>query len=316
MSKSGFNHILRKFYKNKIIIIMYHNFYDENHKKHTNVGLDISCFEKQLQYLRTYYNPISLHELVNYIQNEVPIPENAAVLTFDDGYMNNYTLAFPLLEKYQIPATIFMTMDFIYNSLWIWVNALEYIISKASIKHFSISIPDRGLVTFTIENEEEKAKVYKQLKEMLKEFHPSMIDNIISELKKNLNVKIGYNEVINYQMLDESTIKKMSSPLVDFGSHTLSHPILTRLNTEEVIHEIKDSKEILERILGEEVEYFCYPNGDYNEEIVAIVKEHYKAALSTDSGFVDKSSNIFLLPRIAAKADFDHFVWSLVHPET
>ncbi len=316
LCKSHIHHTLRIINKQKIVVLMYHNFHQPNSRDHINVSLDITIFERQIKYLKKYYNIISLQELVDYLNGKISIPKYSVVLTFDDGYMNNYTLAYPILKKYDVPVSIFLTADFINRDSWIWVNTLEYIISQTKIDSLKINIPNNGESYFRLLNRTDKSKAYKILKNLLKNLHPSELIKLLLQIQQDLKVKIDPQNAINYRMLDYSTIKKMSPQYVEFGSHTLTHPILTKLTRTESIHEIRDSKTALENKINKKIRFFCYPNGDYNNEIVEITSKYYDAALSTDSNFVDRKSNIFTLNRVAAKADFNHFMWSLVHPTT
>lgn len=316
LCKSYFHHILRKKFKHKVIIIMYHNFNESKNNAHKNVCLNINSFEKQIKYLKKYYNVISLEKLIDYIKSKQKIPNYSVVITFDDGYMNNYTLAYPLLKKYNVHASIFLTVNNIKNDTWLWVNKLEYIISTTEKTSIDINIPDTGTLHLNLQDTSKKKDAYHTLKELLKNLHPKELKRLLIQIQKKFEVEIDYKVIDNYKMLNFQVIKKMSPRLVDFGSHTLTHPILTKLTHAEYKNEIINSKTTLEKILNRKVKFFCYPNGNYNQEIIEIVSKHYTAAVSTEGDFINPHTNLFTLNRVSARADFDHFKWSLVHPTT
>ena len=101
-------------------------------------------------------------------------------------------------------------------------------------------------------------------------------------------------------LMDKITIRKLRLNNITFGSHTLTHPFLTRIDRARQASEIADSKSVLEDVLGEEVEFFCYPAGDYNEEVVKLAREAgYQAGLTCDRGAATSNEDPLTLPRKA-----------------
>ncbi len=101
-------------------------------------------------------------------------------------------------------------------------------------------------------------------------------------------------------LMDKATIRELQSSKIVFGSHTLTHPFLTRIDPERQAREIAESKSALEDLLGEEVTSFCYPAGDYDEKVVKLVREAgYKAALTCDRGAATPGEDPLKLPRKA-----------------
>ncbi|MBU2222001.1 MAG: polysaccharide deacetylase family protein, partial [Candidatus Omnitrophica bacterium] len=144
-------------------------------------------------------------------------------ITFDDGYWDNYTYAFPVLKKYNLPATIFLITDEIGN-------------------------------------------------------------------------KVGLGDKLNW----EDVILMQDSGLINFGSHTLSHHVLTEIRSEDELRkEILSSKKILEERLGRPINTFCYPKGFFNQRVKELVKEAgYKAAVATSPGRNFPGDDVFALKRI------------------
>jgi peptidoglycan/xylan/chitin deacetylase (PgdA/CDA1 family) len=174
----------------------------------------------------TDYKVISLKELSIKISQKESFSPKSVVLTFDDGYEDNYLTAFPILKKYNFPATIF-------------------------------------LVTARIGN-------------------------------KNYVNKRG----INLPMLDWNQIKEMhNSGLIDFEPHTVNHPKLSKIKLAEAEREILESKELIEKELNKECNFFTYPYGDYDEKILDLVRKNFKASLTISGGFVGLGSDNNLLPR-------------------
>jgi peptidoglycan/xylan/chitin deacetylase (PgdA/CDA1 family) len=116
------------------------------------------------------------------------------------------------------------------------------------------------------------------------------------------------------KLMDRDTVRQLQGENLTFGSHTLSHPNLTRISPEQRTKEIFRSKAELEDLLGEEVKYFCYPNGDFDNDVVAMVREAgYRAAVSCVRGSATASDTIFALPRkaISFGDSLVGFLWKL-----
>ena len=116
--------ILRRFQKNRVLILMYHRFSN----KEEPFKIPQKVFENQILFLKKKYNFISLKYYSEVLdEKKADLPTNPIILTIDDGYEDNYTFAYPILKKYSIPATIFLATDFISHRAWLWSNKLEYI---------------------------------------------------------------------------------------------------------------------------------------------------------------------------------------------
>jgi peptidoglycan/xylan/chitin deacetylase (PgdA/CDA1 family) len=213
----------------KALIICYHCVKDEanSYLRPTKVA----DFENQMQYLSKVCNPVSLESLAQHFQNGTSLPSRAIAVTFDDGYQDNYENAYPILRKYKMPATIFLTTRFI----------------------------DTG------------------------EIPPW---------------DKGYYKAEKVLMLSWEQVRQMSHNGISFGSHTLTHPFLTRISAKQAREEIHLSKDIIEQQIGRPVTMFSYPSGDFDSEIKGIVKEAgYSAAVSTIPGYNSTRDDVHALKR-------------------
>ncbi len=213
----------------KALVICYHCIKDEAwpHLRPTK----IADFEKQMQYLSKAYNPISLERMAQHIQNGTSLPSKAIAVTFDDGYQDNYENAYPILKKYNIPATFFLTTGFIgTGEIPVWDK--EYYTAEKAL------------------------------------------------------------------MLSWEQVREMSYSDISFGSHTLTHPFLTRIPRKQAQREIRLSKDIIEQQIGKTVTTFAYPSGNFDSEIKGIVKEAgYSAAVSTIAGHNSAHDDVHALKR-------------------
>jgi peptidoglycan/xylan/chitin deacetylase (PgdA/CDA1 family) len=187
------------------------------------------AFTAQMEYLRAHgYQVLSLAEAVHYLTAHTPFSEKSVVLTFDDGFSDNYEHAFPVLERLQLPATIFL--------------AASYVGSER-------------LPTLT-----------------RTDFIP--------------------------QPLTWEQVREMQGHGVEFGSHTLTHLMLSQATLQDVRYEVRESKRLIEDRLGAPVHFFCYPRGDFTRSVQQIVRdEGYRAACTIRPGVNDWRSNLFTLRR-------------------
>jgi peptidoglycan/xylan/chitin deacetylase (PgdA/CDA1 family) len=223
----------KRYFKQYItIILMYHRINDTNNDQ--DISVSPKNFKFQIKYLKRNFDVISLDELIKRLKQNYLLERDVVAITFDDGYKDNFTNAYPILEKYDIPATVFI------------------------------------------------------------------ITGLINQ---------------NSKMLSSEEIIKMRKKNITFGSHTVTHKVLSEIERDSALLEIRASKSVLEDILQEEIKYFAYPCGkigrDFNEESIQMVKKTgYLAAFSTDNGCINRDSNLFALNRIGIR-NFPLFVFKV-----
>jgi peptidoglycan/xylan/chitin deacetylase (PgdA/CDA1 family) len=255
-------------------------------------------FEKRINYLRKHYTFISLDEYADLYCNKKKAPPNSLVLTFDDGYKCLYSTVYPILKRCSIPATIFLTTNFIEHKTPLLPNKVLYIIGNTKVRNFKL--PELSPVNYSFSNEKERLAIYKDISSRLKYFANGQKERIIDNLQKLLCVDLSRLENESW-MLSWDEIKEMyESKLISFESHTLSHPILTCIPAEEIEKEMVSPKKIIEDRLGNKVRFFAYPNGrkkDYNESIKAAAKQCGYSMAFTTLEVTDHANDEFEIPR-------------------
>lgn len=269
------------------------------HKVNTGkdpLGLTISpdVFARQVQYLKEQYVLIPLSEAVDRLQSSA-IDRDYTVITFDDGYRDNYTEAYPILKSFRASATIFVTHDAVESGTTAW-HRVDTAIRES--RRELLDLTGFGLGRFSLESRREREQVIGELHRRLKK----MSDADRQAVAAHVFTQHGDPAAGERIMLSWDEIREMQQDgLMSIGSHTLSHPILTRVPKEAALAEVRDSKVLLEEKLGRPVEFFAYPNGgrgDFNEDIVAMVKGcGYRAALSTIPPRGRVLKDLFSLPR-------------------
>ncbi len=187
-------------------------------------------FRRQMKFLSEMgYNVVALNKLVGVLANKQKHSPKTVALTFDDGFQNFYTTAFPILKEYGFQATVFLVTDYCgkYND---WGDALP---------------------------------------------------------------KLPRSKLLSWQ-----EIKELNNYGIEFGTHTRTHPNLTKIAAAQVKDEIIDSKRVIEDSLSCEVTTFAYPYGKFNESVKQIAEKNLQAACSTNMGKVRRDSDLFSLERI------------------
>jgi peptidoglycan/xylan/chitin deacetylase (PgdA/CDA1 family) len=288
----------RNRFRNSIRILMYHRFPSE------------SRFEAQCAHLRKYYRPVSLTEAAAKLRGTDPIPDRMVVVTIDDGYRDFLENAFPALSRYEIPSTVFLTTDLPDRNTWLWVDQVTWCIRHSRVREIELKIGGRD--RWKID-----ADAAGSIKEAMKKIPDHDRLELLDRLPRLLEVELPAKPPESYAPLNWDDIRTMTKNGVDFGAHTRTHPILSRLATVEQLQaEIRGSKQRIEQETGVEVRHFCYPNGtpaDVTRQAVELVQaEGFSTAVMGTPGVNRRDTNPFELNRIAVEPQDDELRFSRV----
>lgn len=212
-------------------------------------------------------------------------------VTFDDGFEDIYTNAFPILIKYRIPFTIYLSTDFVEKKILIWWLALEKII----LTNNEVILSTNSI--YTCPDILSKRAIFKQLCDLIY----SEKGNPADVFRRLFSNYILYFEEKVANTLTWEQIREMcDSGLCTIGSHTVTHPILTNQSENEARTEIEESKRIIEKQLQREVLHFSYPYSFWNEQVQDIVLESgYKtAAMGYGGSCRYNREDLYKLPRV------------------
>ncbi|MGV8141241.1 MAG: polysaccharide deacetylase family protein [Candidatus Woesearchaeota archaeon] len=302
---TGLTCLCRSLGNRRVLILAYHRVLDVGRDfdyDRSNVSASVENFNNQMKLVSENYNVLSLDEFVEYVRDGKNFPKNSVIITFDDGYLDSYSNAYPILKKLDIPATIFLTANYIGSDKLFWWDALSYMIHNTKLKFFEIE----GLGKISLED---RLEAFNRIKALLKGMDDNTKDKMLSELSKILGVKIPKGRMF----LDWQQIKSMSKNKVSFGAHTCNHPILTNISLKDAKSEISSSKSIIEKHIGINVKSFAYPNGhkeDFNKKIMSILKDkNFECAVTYIPGWADKDSEMFALNRVFVRYDDDMIIF-------
>jgi peptidoglycan/xylan/chitin deacetylase (PgdA/CDA1 family) len=291
-------------YRDELTIIMYHGIIRSPLVVTDWCFVDEHSFSTQLEYLKKHFEIIPLSEAVERMRNG-GIKRPTAVITFDDGYQNNFDVAFPILCKEKIPATIFLTTGLIDTNDTVWYCRFNLALSQTHRPFIEWNGFKFDLSTLDL-----KAKASVAIQDNLKELPPlqlmATIRDIILKLDGDPDCSIEIGSP--YRMLNKNAIVEMAaSGLVEFGAHTHEHMILSSLSAEEQLNEIRRSVDAIHELTGRPCKSFAYPNGrmeDYDSDSI----KHLKAcgiqmALTTTAGPNNRMTPSMELRRYGVGAD-------------
>jgi peptidoglycan/xylan/chitin deacetylase (PgdA/CDA1 family) len=257
------------------LILGYHRVADVDTDVY-DVCVSTRYFDEHMVALNKFARPISLSALVQHLKDDSLPPKSVAV-TFDDGYADNLHQAKPILEKYQVPATVFVCTGFLGKEFW-W-DELERLVmsSRADLSTLHLQVGEKLFVSNQPRVSPEADTV-----ESRRQFRHALYDFILA-----LNVEGQHNAMTMIRswsgtssdkattsraMSDKELLQLADGGLIELGSHTRHHPMLPQLSFEEQKAEIVSGKDDLDEILGRTTEGFSYPNGKATPSAKQIVQ--------------------------------------------
>lgn len=229
-------------------------------------------FAAQLRTLRERCTPLAMDDVVRHLVERRPFPPHAVAVTFDDGFQNNATVAAPLLEAYEIPATFYVATGFIGSDRMFWVDALEDCVNRTSEQSFTIALGGTSQ-TFPLANRIERIAALTAVKGYCKRVDRFEKNRVLQEFAARTGIRPEVTAATNYAKMTWDDVRALdANPLFTVGSHTVNHDILTALPPEHMRTEIDNSLVTLTRELGHPIRHFSYPEGQrvhYDGTVIA-----------------------------------------------
>lgn len=261
-------------------------------------------FDSQIKILKENYNLISIEEFKYSLLNKKKFRNKSVILTFDDGYADNYLDALPILEKYSAQALFYIATGTLNTSNEYWWDAIERIIllSESQPVSSNYKIADQEFDLQNL-NPEKKQKLYESLLPLLRYMNSQKREAIILELSELFQSKVGRASHRAMTFEELQMMSKSHSTVI--GAHTHLHPSLGALSHDEQLNEIKASKSILEETLNEKIIHFSYPFGtihDYNQDTIKICKQlNFELVAANYPSLVNRTSNPYCFPRFLVR---------------
>lgn len=299
---SGVLKLLRALARNpRALVLRYHSVAatEEQATLYLDHGLTITpeAFERQLQFLQSRYTIVPLQDLVQRLRQGLPPYNRAIAITFDDGFRDNYTYAFPLLRRYQVPATFYLTTGCIDNRQLFWVAHLRYLLTLTQVPTVQTTTEP---FTFDLAHTAAREEAFRTLVVRMKNIPTAQRLALLAELAEKLAVD---TTPLRQLMMTWSEVRDMHSQGMSFGAHTVTHPNLPNTTVAEAEQEIRDSKEMTEAHLRTPILDFSYPNGRGSRHITEEVKEivrqtGFHSAVTSVAGGIELGDDLLALKRV------------------
>lgn len=256
-------------------------------------------FDQVMGWIKTWFNVIPLNIAVDALTTR-NLPARAMAITFDDGYADNHTIALPILMRHGLSATFFIATGYLDGGR-MWNDTVIEAIRGSGASSLALdNIKPFGgsrLPSLAIGSVVEKRAAIQTILGKLKYLSSSEREAASRSIAEQCDIDLPTNLMMTTQQVVEM---RRSGMLI--GAHTVTHPILAKLQASDVRKEISESKQSLESILKEEINLFAYPNGrpdlDFQVKDVDIVKElGFKAAVTTTRGVAKTDVDLMQLPR-------------------
>jgi len=305
----AFQHRNRK----QAVVLTYHLIHDKAPCESTRQICSISKdeFERHINYLTSNYRIVPLTEIVDGIRNRNSFPEKYLAITFDDGFRNFYSIAYPILRRNRIPVTVFVSTSLIGSNELFWFDKLERLILSCHVKQILILLD--GVPREV--NMGRKDQAISQIAAWLKKLPQCKIEKTLSQLEGYLKISRAdlYSPADEYLPMSWDEVKELAKDKnVTIGSHTCHHSIVRHLSEDKLHEEIFDSKKTLEDKLGMSIEHFSYPNGqpgDFNQKAKnMLVHAGYKSASTTVEQFNCEKTDLFELRRFGASLTLEELI--------
>ena len=274
-------------------VLMFHDISEPKDYGPGMYSISEEDFERIISEISKTHEFVSLEEIVSWLEGEKDLPEKAVAVTFDDGYRSTKEKALPILEKFSVPATVYIPSNFLDIDSMYNFRLVEFLEENSEIS-FGFDGED---FSFDLESVQEEKKAYEEIKGNLENLE-------VSERQEFLD-NLGAGKSGSGKLMDEEEIKELDeNELISIGAHSTEHRRLTDLKLEDARKSIVESKSSLERILGHEVSSFSFPFGSKNRKLVKAVEEAgFENAVVTEEREISERDwrKVYRIPRIDGK---------------
>ncbi|MEQ1794023.1 MAG: polysaccharide deacetylase family protein [Nitrospira sp.] len=297
--------------RRKAVVLMYHRVLTREERavtgSHPGIVVDCEAFEKQMAMLKSRFRVLSVEEFTDRMERKVPFDDASCLITFDDGWRDNFTHALPILSRYGLPAVVFLPVNFIGSRRLFWQEYLTHLTLQAVMQvrrepgrreRLRELLTEVCLdSTLDLSDHDPRPAIMEAVRRQ-KGLALSVIKTTLVTLADELSLRVEELEGLD-GFLDWEQVKVMARQGVAFGGHGAEHRILTLVSTSEARDEICTAKDVIDGHLQGKTPTFSYPNGNWSSDVATLVRESgYRLAFTTEPGFVSCEDDRFTVRRI------------------
>jgi peptidoglycan/xylan/chitin deacetylase (PgdA/CDA1 family) len=281
-------------------ILMYHRFSADGQARR----MSVRAFEEQLRYITRYFTPRPLREVVDRLRSNRRFDSRSVVLTVDDGYRDFLEYAYPMLLRYRVPATIYIVTEFAEGRRWLWFDALHWLLSAAAPGRHQFEVDATRTFELILDAPAAREATWSKVGTYLWDLSPEAQWIGIHRLESFLGLRLPALPTAEYAPMTWDELRGLDPELIEIGSHTCTHAVLSRCTSAQQLSEIATSKKAIEERLGRRVDAFCYPHGrpqDFTTETQSIAADcGFTSAVVAFGGLVGAATPPGRLTRLSA----------------
>ena len=302
--------------KSRLFISMYHYTRDLKHSRYPEIkGLNVDQFRKQLEFFEENFTVVKMEQVIDAVKGNDTLPKNAVLLTFDDGYIDNFTFAYPLLQEFGFQGSFFMPAKTFTTHQLLDVNKIHYILASADIKKLVSDVKDkmdyyRGQEfdypsteelwnQYAIDNRfDNKDTIF--VKRILQTVLPEKLRNKISSDLFEKYVGVTEEQLAYELYMTPEQIRTMKKHGMFIGLHGYDHYWLGNLSPQQMRENISKALIIMDEFIDRNEWVMNYPYGNFNDEVIAYIKEKGACiGLTTEARVAEiGKDSAFELPRL------------------
>lgn len=299
----------------KLTIVMYHYTRDLVHSRYPNIkGLDIELFRQQIAFFKEHFSVVTMEEVLDCVERQHTLPDNAVLLTFDDGYIDNYTYALPILEENHIQGSFFIPGKTFAEHKLLDVNKIHYTLAAVNINTLYSDLLGRmdhyRGQEFDFPSNRELVEEYAMpnrydsgetifVKRMLQTALPERLRNLLSSELFEKYVGVSEEQLAYELYMTEEQIRLMKQHGMFIGVHGYDHYWLGNLPTRQMMADISKALDVMDEFIDRRRWVMNYPYGNYNDDVLKyIAQEGAALGLTTQVAVADLDRHARLeLPR-------------------
>lgn len=303
-------------YMSRLYISMYHYTRNLKDSRYPNIkGLDSSMFSEQILFMKEHFHIVTMEEVMEAAENRYNLPEDAMLLTFDDGYIDNYTFAFPVLDKLGVQGSFFIPGKTFTTYELLDVNKIHYLLASTDINIILEDLLERMEHyrgnEYTYPSNQELFHEYAKsnrfdgkeiifVKRMLQTVLPEKIRNRIASELFAKHVGVSEQQLAHELYMTEEQIRTLKRHGMHIGVHGYDHYWLGNLSKEKMQQDMQKALEIMDEFIDSKKWAMNYPYGSYNEDVICYAKEHGACVgVTTEVRIADlEIDDVMKLPRL------------------
>ena len=297
----------------KVVILMYHSVMDDPQQERSTLGGIIhstEIFREQMRMLAREYHPVTMNDVLLFIKDGKKLPPQAVVVTFDDGYADNYEVAMPILNELGVPAIFYITVESVESGVAPWPTRLRHAFFTTRKSEWV----DASGTTWALNDDVKKQQAFLRCCDQCARFCGQTQKQYVQSIETELDV-VPLNCKKNLMMnWDQARGLLAAGHIV--GSHTMTHPNMAFISDSDARIELTQSKQRLEEVLSSPIVHFSYPcpalKPHWKQNTRELTRQiGYQTAVTTDGSAVREKDDPLCLHRVRPTKDVHGLRWNL-----